>query len=323
MLFVLDTKKSASPIAASYSLITLFSFSASRRCGESPSLQRIEESSFISTSSSLDSKSKLINSVNIKRLYEKLQTKAFESKGHHQSIHRCSRGAKISYAGWPWSNMVRHSCSADRLDSLVAHNALRQAKRGFPSWSWADWLGEVFLPSVIQDIDHFKQWADQHTPGKFSLRPGLSISDELEVRNVLECRGVWALFRLEETWVYQENFENPLWMLKDARGLVCGHVQIHDWPRFREELERLSSKVTVFILSDRVPGQGQFLIETESLDYDHNSEPSLPLDDEGAGATERLPEFPITASKARLKRVGAQLHHFHLSTTTLWWPARK
>ena len=74
---------------------------------------------------------------------------------------------------------------------------------------------------MIQDLDHFMQWADRHTLGKFSYHPRLSISDELEVRDVWKCRGVWALFQLQETSVYEENFENPLWMLKDARGVVC------------------------------------------------------------------------------------------------------
>ena len=116
---------------------------------------------------------------------------------------------------------------------------------------------------------------------------------------VLERRGVWALFQLQETSVYEENLENPLWMLKDARGVVCGHVQIHHWPQFEKEIERLDSEVTVFILSDRVPGQGQFLTTVEKLVYDPDSERSPSSDGQGAETLERLPKISITGFEGK------------------------
>ena len=100
-------------------------------------------------------------------------------------------------------------------------------------------------------------------------------------------------------------------------------MQIHDWPQFEKEIERLDSEVTVFILSDRVPGQGQFLTTVEKVVYDPDSERSPSSGGQGAETLERLPKFQSLASKARLKRVGAHVRPFGLSTTASWWSARR
>jgi hypothetical protein len=150
-------------------------------------------------------------------------------------------------------------------------------REGFPSWSWAGWIGEALLPYPTAAVT-FHKWCTSSICGTTIYYKSLRVWDVVNVDHVLALASVTATYYLDPQAVFETGFENLLWRLRDARGHVCGLIQIHDFLTYIEKHWPLDDGIIkVIVLSDMLPLQGQFLNSAGRLEYDADAEPDLNL----------------------------------------------
>jgi hypothetical protein len=164
------------------------------------------------------------------------------------------------------------------IDWVILFCLGRGGKRhvGMPSWGWAGWIGEAFVPyPLFGSIQRLVMWELEHCPAAITHFKSLWFMDMPEIKHVLRVRTLAANLLLDPQTLDSPGFEHPLWMLRDCRGHVCGYVFLHDstfWDAFPlADTQRTMLAVEVLALSDTLPGQGRYPHLGSDITYDPES----------------------------------------------------
>ncbi|KAK5653237.1 hypothetical protein OQA88_9136 [Cercophora sp. LCS_1] len=185
------------------------------------------------------------------------------------------------------------------IDWVILFYLGRGSKRhpSMPSWSWAGWIGEAFLPfPMFGSIQNLVLWEHEHCPAGITYFDDLSFVGMPGINNVLRITTLAAFFVVDPNTIDGPGFEHPLWRLCDRRGYPCGYVTLHDstfWDSFSEPKPGLV--VQVLVLSDMVPGQGRFPNRGSSIPYDPQADPG----DEAQ--REKWPVKPFTNWEGKIR----------------------
>lgn len=168
--------------------------------------------------------------------------------------------------------------------------------RGLPSWSWAGWVGEAFLPyPFFGSFQRMMLWQTEHCPAAITHFHNLGHRGRSDIKHVLRVETLSAALILDRTTLDDPRFLHPVWMLRDCRGLVCGFISLHDstfWDAF-PSAEGLI--VTVLVLSDKLPGQGQYPYRSSEILYDPESR-----NEDGTPEPKRWQVAPFTGHEGRV-----------------------
>jgi hypothetical protein len=167
-----------------------------------------------------------------------------------------------------------HICGMHRnlMHWLLLWRSAPKTRRyeALPSWSWAGWIGEAKVPyPFCQTFKGFGDWICDHVCAEFHYHKSLEVFGLPFVKDALQICAPVAEFRVDSDSIYEPGFVNALWTLRDARGHICGYAQLHDdedGPRFVNRI--WGGRVKVLVLSDMVPGQGQFPTTKHRIEYD-------------------------------------------------------
>jgi hypothetical protein len=157
------------------------------------------------------------------------------------------------------------------IDWVILFYLRRGSKRreGMPTWSWAGWIGEAFVPyPMVGSIQRLIQWEDQHCPAAITHYEKLDFLGLPKIKHALRVRTLSAILLLDRDIIDGPGFIHPLWALRDSRGHKCGFVSLHDcdfWDSFPEP--RFLLPVQVVVLSDKIPGQGFYPSMSSKIDY--------------------------------------------------------
>jgi hypothetical protein len=190
------------------------------------------------------------------------------------------------------------------IDWVILFYLGRGSKRyqGMPSWSWAGWIGEAFLPfPMFGSIQRLISWELQHCPAGITYFNDLGFKGAPGIKNVLRIKTLAASLVLDPNTIDGPGFEHPLWKLRDRRGHTSGYVTLHDstfWDSFAEP--RPGLVVQVLVLSDTVPGQGRYPDRNSTIPYDAESEPEVDPDDE-APAPRKWQVGPFTNWEGKVR----------------------
>jgi hypothetical protein len=146
------------------------------------------------------------------------------------------------------------------IDWVVLFYLRRGSKRrdGLPTWSWAGWIGEAFVPfPMFGSIQNLVMWEHQHCPAAMRYYEKLEFPGLPTIKHALRVGTLSAMLLLDMEIIDGPGFIHPLRALRDSRGHTCGYASLHDsdvWASTSDP--RLLLRVEIVVLSDRVPGQG-------------------------------------------------------------------
>ena len=169
--------------------------------------------------------------------------------------------------------------------------------RGMPSWSWAGWVGEAFLPyPMFGSILRLISWEQEHCPAGITHFEDLGFLSIPGIKHVLRVTTLAATLLLDPETLDGPGFLNPLWRLRDCRGRACGFISLHQstfWDAF-PPMEALV--VEILVLSDTVPGQGQYPHMGSHIPYDPENR-----NDDGTPGPRRWEVVPFTGYEGKVR----------------------